>query len=636
MKSAVTGVAGAARIDQLSMAELTYAELHGKRLDKTGRARAINSDPPLTTTGLNLNELYHSHVAGAFKPKSRAKAMQVVIQFPKDLVDGDDAALMLRHARAFTESVFGPDSIFADRVDRDEQSRHVVDIFIAPKYVKKTKHEEKVAVTMSRHQKELARIYNCPPTPIGTGRALQHALFEYLRDEMKLNGVKRGEQKLIPGPDWKLPEQLRVEELAQQKSREDARELELDARERQADSHAADLDAREARVAKTEEDARLASAAVIAERAEIDRRQLGQDRAIAEQRNVLTAIQAAVVTDRAAINRQRLDMEAREAAIRAGEDRARREILAAERTRRDAETVLITAVAQRDAAVAARQDVEERRALHVAQLALLARAADDDNGLDLRLGTDTFTIRSSRMTEAERAINTKWSPPMVIITRALAMALNKVRDAARRIGLREKEAADREAKLVAREAQLERDRADHDARRAEHQAALVLLARQRIDVKAAEVSATAMAELATKTLEKAKIRQAEADGALSENHRWIQVMDALEADPESIEIVEGGTLRLDRYAAAARPDLAQAFQNKPPAWIVSLAVQRLDLSEALKGAEAREGEAAFAAERLSNLIEEAGPILTPAQQAVSKKADGLIRPFFPDRDGQGR
>ena len=61
MKKDLAGVAGAARIDQLSMAELTHAELHGKRLDKTSKSRAINNDPPLTTTGLDLKMLYHTH-----------------------------------------------------------------------------------------------------------------------------------------------------------------------------------------------------------------------------------------------------------------------------------------------------------------------------------------------------------------------------------------------------------------------------------------------------------------------------------------------------------------------------------------------------------------------------------------------
>lgn len=121
-KSPVAGVAGAVRILELTLGDLTGAENHGKRLDKVGPLRAINHAPPLTTTGLDVVTLYHAHVEGALVPKARAKALQILIQFPKDLVDGDDAKTMLHHAREFAKKVFGDQAIFADRVDRDEEA----------------------------------------------------------------------------------------------------------------------------------------------------------------------------------------------------------------------------------------------------------------------------------------------------------------------------------------------------------------------------------------------------------------------------------------------------------------------------------------------------------------------------------
>lgn len=633
MKKDVAGVAGAARIDQLSMAELTHAERHGKRLDKTSKSRAINNDLPLTTTGLNLKELYHQHIAGAFIPKSRAKAMHVVIQFPKDLVDGEHPALMLRHATAFVESVFGKNSIFGNRVDRDEKSRHVVDLFIAPKYVKKTKHQDKVAVSVSRHQKELAQKYNCPPTPIGTGRALQDALFEYLRDTMRLKNVKRGEPKLIPGPDWKLPEQLRVEELADQKAKADAREQRLDARERGVDALSDDLAARETRINSREREAEQAAAAADADRSAQAVARAEMERALRQAEDDRRA--AAVARGEAERSRIEHDV-AREAAI-AAEHRAKCDAASAEQTRRDAETAYARAIAERDAVSAARVDVDERRKLHAAQLALLARAADDDNGLALSLSGETFTMRQHRMTEPERVANAKpWSPPIVAIARALAVALDRVRDLARRLGLREKAIADQEAAVQKREAEVARERAIQDARRVEHEAAVTLLELQRTALEADEARVAKAAALAAERLVAVTARQTEADAALADNVRWTRVMDALESNPEAIEFAEGGVIRLDRNIASASPELARAFDAKPPAWVVSLAIQRLDLADALAKASEREKEASYAAERLQALIPEAGSILTPAQQAMSEKATRLIHALAPNRDDIGR
>ncbi|MXO76117.1 hypothetical protein GRI40_12930 [Altererythrobacter aerius] len=120
-KSAVAGVAGAVPIYQLTNNDLRKAENHGKRLDETSKARAIYDAPPVTTSGLELRTLFRAHIKGAFVPKAKAKAMHVIIQFPKQLVDGENAEYMLHHARRFCERVFGTDAIFADRVDRDER-----------------------------------------------------------------------------------------------------------------------------------------------------------------------------------------------------------------------------------------------------------------------------------------------------------------------------------------------------------------------------------------------------------------------------------------------------------------------------------------------------------------------------------
>jgi len=214
--SPVAGRAGAVRIQRLGGVALSAAEAHGKRLDVNGRARAVTEAEPLSTTGLDLGRLYEAHAEGAKISKSGTKALHMVLQFPTELVNGDRADMMLFHARTFAQSIFGSSAVFADRVDRDEKSRHVVDLFIAPKYDKQTKRQTQRAISTTRHLKALAVAKGRAPTLRGQGQALQDAWHEYMRDQMRLD-VRRGEPKKRPGSDWQTPEDLeadRVENLA--------------------------------------------------------------------------------------------------------------------------------------------------------------------------------------------------------------------------------------------------------------------------------------------------------------------------------------------------------------------------------------------------------------------------------------
>lgn len=163
MEKQVSGVAGAARLKNVNRAGLARAEKHGKRLDQTGRSRAINDAPPLTTTGLDVLALYEKHVEGAFVRGAKSTALHLLIQWPTELVDGEDAEYMLRHARAFAKRVFGDEAIFADRLDRDETSQHVVDLFLAPRYIKTTKRDSKPATSTTHHLKALAKKYGEKP-----------------------------------------------------------------------------------------------------------------------------------------------------------------------------------------------------------------------------------------------------------------------------------------------------------------------------------------------------------------------------------------------------------------------------------------------------------------------------------------
>jgi len=219
-KSPVSGRSGSVRIQRLSGVALSAAEAHGKRLDRNGKARSVNDEPPITTTGLDLNDLYERHIEGdptdglgrAKVHKSTTKALHMLLQFPTDLVGGEDGERLLSHARRFAETVFGDAAIFADRVDRDEKSQHVVDLMLTPKYVKETKRSASYAVSTSVHLKKLAAKYGKAPTLRGQGQALQDAWFEYLRDAMGLD-VARGSAKTRPGDDWQTPEELEAERI---------------------------------------------------------------------------------------------------------------------------------------------------------------------------------------------------------------------------------------------------------------------------------------------------------------------------------------------------------------------------------------------------------------------------------------
>jgi len=207
-----SGVSGMVRIMRLTGPGLAAAEAHGKRLDATGQARSVYDAAPVTSSGLDLRDLYDQHVEGAFVPGGATKALHLLVRFPDKLVDGEQPDQMLRLAREYAGEVFGKDAVFADRIDRDEKGRHVVDLFVVPKYEKVTKHTTKVAVSTTRHLKQHAVDMKTwdegkqPATLRAQGRALQTSFHEFLVD----HGIdaERGKTKITAGSDWKSAEEL--------------------------------------------------------------------------------------------------------------------------------------------------------------------------------------------------------------------------------------------------------------------------------------------------------------------------------------------------------------------------------------------------------------------------------------------
>lgn len=167
-------------------------------------------------------------------PGGKTKVQHVLIQFPKDLVDLSDEAGLLGHSLEISKRIWGEECVMAARFDRDERSQGVADIFVVPKYLKKTAADPdgKPAIAMTKHGKELAKKWGRmsgkgkkgqpQATTRDVGRALQDELFDYLKNVMKLEGVQRGEKKQQLGPDRKSSEELRDEEIA-----EKTRELDL-------------------------------------------------------------------------------------------------------------------------------------------------------------------------------------------------------------------------------------------------------------------------------------------------------------------------------------------------------------------------------------------------------------------------
>lgn len=152
------GQSGAYRQQVLTRQSLKEAQRHEERRDKSGAARSVDPVAPLVWSDGEISEPegwepgqawdssliadYEKHVAGARRDKraqaSGKLAVHAFVQYPTDLestVENDRR--MLEHAVAFVNKMHGGDAVFHARLDRDEAGKYGVDVFFAPKYVKK-------------------------------------------------------------------------------------------------------------------------------------------------------------------------------------------------------------------------------------------------------------------------------------------------------------------------------------------------------------------------------------------------------------------------------------------------------------------------------------------------------------------
>lgn len=521
-KGSLTGKSGAIRILPLTMAKLRLAERHGKREDEISKLRVVNSEKPVVYKGLNLVELYKKHTEGAFIPKGKTVVQHALFQFPAELVDSEDAEYMLHHSVAMSELIWGADAVIAARVDRDEKSRRVVDVFLCPKYLKQTKRESKVAVSMTKHMKELADRYGHEkPSPTNIGRALQEFVYEYFRDVMKLDGVKRGSAKSLRGSDWKSAEKLREEELEKLKA-----------------EAAAD---------------REAAATMRAEQQEIlleTAKQKARADAEIEARRIV--FEEEKRTHAALVEKEKQKIAQRLAAAEA-------EHASATAMRAKAEALVAQAKAESAHANRQKEEISRAMELHLRQLALLARASDDASGLELRVDREGFALNKARMSVEEKdTCEAVWPVPLIKLGKVLAQALQALRDAAADLLRQKREVEEARRK----DAQLAADQ------RTYHENVLAVLAREREALAAKDGDITKREARAEAMLAEAIRREDAANTQLDETARWSAAVEWFGDRPMYARIGENGEIQTSKDVRQDIPqEIAAWIKRMPPPWV---------------------------------------------------------------------
>jgi hypothetical protein len=139
--------------------------------------------------------------------------MHALVQFPSELVPNDRRrqTAMMSYAVEFINDFYGGDAVFAARLDRDEKGTHKVDVFFLPRWEFEYKDGRKQGrCGIGQFTKKAAKKRSGNEDRRAQGSALQDALFEYLRDEMKIPGVMPPERKKTTAKDRLEPEAYAV------------------------------------------------------------------------------------------------------------------------------------------------------------------------------------------------------------------------------------------------------------------------------------------------------------------------------------------------------------------------------------------------------------------------------------------
>lgn len=269
-------------MNSLGRAGLSAMQRHELRLDYSGVKRAVEPDrEPLIYSphgsDLTLEQRYDAHVEGARKNAGASKLLRhAFIQFPTDIeITPETEEMMLREAVSFIDKTHGGRAVFSGRLDRDEEGKHGVDIFFAPRYQKTTAKGTNDWVSLTKFGKQMARDrlgqrqnqtynkktkkwkkkFNDDGSPdmvwkdsaYFQGQVLQDEWFEYLRDVVGLDFVVRGEKKLGRDYDRTEPEEYKIQ---QEQKKLAAREAAAEAEEAKIARDRKELDAEKSELAQ--------------------------------------------------------------------------------------------------------------------------------------------------------------------------------------------------------------------------------------------------------------------------------------------------------------------------------------------------------------------------------------------------
>ncbi len=246
-----------------------------------------------------------------------------------------------------------------------------------------------------------------------------------------------------------------------------------------------------------------------------------------------------------------------------------------------------------------RESDAARRLLEQSQLALLERASDDDEGLNLRANGKKFEMNEGKMTPDERhAYKSPWSKILHSMALKLAAVLERVRDMTRKVRAREQAADNRIAEAEQRERDAATDRKELD------------------DQKASLVSKSEAVER----------RQATIAASERESKLWSVVTQMLVTSPDKFEISSDGSIRLlEAEKSEAEPAFVAFLKNEPPEWVKTVARKQGQLAATLADLREKETQADKKIVELSNLVARVGPILTHQQMASVAVARKVIR-----------
>lgn len=360
-----------ARVNALTLGgvgekSLAAMEKHGKRRDHSSRARQVSRRRPIVHGTLDLRAAYDRHVDGARSNAALNKpVLHMLMKFPdaclsdgpdtpapyRGLSERDRKKLMMEQAVEFANRCYGGNAVFAGRVDRDESGELNVDVFMTPRYVKRTKTgKESEWISTTKHGKELAEKHGDAirrrmkkgddlTGPRAVGIALQEELRLF---HLEVNGIETvREPKIGRRPDRRAIEDWQATkdaEAAAAAARAEAAAAADAAAAASVDHLIADMDAEAARA----EAAELRRAALAAAQFDAAAIRAAADREAAaarERANVMQAeaekARAAAQADADAAAKAKNDAETEAKAIRAA---AAADAAAAAQAKREAET----------------------------------------------------------------------------------------------------------------------------------------------------------------------------------------------------------------------------------------------------------------------------------------------------------